>query len=141
MKDIVDLIGRILIALIFLYEGLDSILFYQKNRETMVDYGLTFQTDLLLIGGICVLILGGVLLLLGYRSSFGSILLLIYWIPFTFIVYSFWNDSPDDQRIQAINFMKNLAIAGGLLMIFVNGSGKYSVKTLMANTKVPKRFR
>ncbi|MBX2814413.1 MAG: DoxX family membrane protein [Saprospiraceae bacterium] len=141
MKDIVDLIGRILIALIFIYEGMDSMLYYQKNRETMVDYGLTFQTDLLLIIGIFILLLGGTLLLLGYRSSLGSILLLLYWIPFTFIVYDFWNDAAEDRRVQAILFMRNLAIVGGLLMIFVNGSGKYSVKTLLANTKVPKRFR
>jgi len=40
------------------------------------------------------------------------------------------------QRIQAIMFMKNIAIMGGLLMIIVNGSGRYSIKRLLATLKV-----
>lgn len=141
MKDIFDLIGRVLLAFIFIYEGLDSILYYQKTKETMFDYGLTWQPDILLIGAIVVLMLGGTLLLLGYRSSFGSVLLLLYWIPVTFIVHSWWNDPEPQRREEAILFMRNLAIAGGLLMIFAHGSGKYSVRSLLANTKVPRRFR
>ena len=141
MKGIVDLVGRILMAFIFIYEGIDSILYFGKTRETMIDYGITWQTDILLVGTIVLLMVGGTLLVLGYRSSFGSILLLLYWIPFTFIVYSFWDEPEPQRRIEAIMFMRNLAIAGGLLLIFVNGSGRYSVKSLLANTKVPKKYR
>ena len=141
MKDIVDLIGRILLSTIFLYEAIDSIWYFRKTKMIMTSYGITFQQDLLLMGSIFVLLLGGTLLLLGYRSSFGVVLILMYWIPVTFIVHSFWNDSPPVRRMESILFMKNLAIVGGLLSVFVNGSGKYSMKTLMANTRVPKRFR
>ncbi|MDH3244725.1 MAG: DoxX family protein [Saprospiraceae bacterium] len=141
MKDIVDLIGRVLLGFIFIYEAIDSILYFRKTKQLMTDYGLNFQQDLLLIGAICILLLGGTLLLIGYRSSFGVVLLLLYWIPITFIVHSWWNDPVPEQRLEAIGFMKNMAIAGGLLMVYVNGSGKYSIKTLLANTRVPKRFR
>ena len=141
MKDVVDLIGRILLATIFLYEAIDSIWYFKKTKAIMTSYGINFQQDLLLMASIFLLLLGGTLLLIGYRSRFGAVLILIYWIPLTFIVHSFWNDPPEVRRMESILFMKNMAIAGGLLSVFVNGSGKFSVRTLLANTKVPKRFR
>ncbi|MCO6462275.1 MAG: DoxX family protein [Saprospiraceae bacterium] len=136
MKDIVDLIGRILISTIFLYEAYDSIYYFHMTKATMTSYGLTWRQDLLLTGAIILLLLGGLMVLIGYRSSFGAILLLLYYIPVTLIVHSFWNDPVKVQRIQAIMFMKNLAIIGGLLIIIVNGSGRYSVKRLLATLRV-----
>jgi putative oxidoreductase len=106
------------------------------TKATMTNYGLLWRQDLLLTGAIILLVLGGIMVLIGYRSSFGSLLLLLYYIPVTFIIHSFWNDPEKVQRIQAIMFMKNLAIMGGLLMIIVNGSGKYSIKRLLATIKV-----
>ena len=141
MKDIVDLIGRILLSFIFIYEGIDSIFYFRKTQDTMTEYGITFQQDILLVGVIVLLMIGGILILAGYRTSLGAILLLLYWIPVTFIVHSFWNDPEDMRRLQSVMFMKNIAITGGLLMMFGNRSGKYSIKTLFANTKVPKRYR
>ncbi len=141
MRDVIDLIGRILLSFIFIYEAIDSIFYFKKTKALMTEYGLTFQQDLLLIGAIFLLILGGTLLLIGYRTTFGSILLLLYWLPVTFIVHSFWDDPEPMRRLEAILFMKNIAITGGLLQVMVGSSGKYSIKTLMANTRVPKRFR
>ena len=126
MKDITDLIGRILISFIFLYEAYDSIFYFKETKETMTAYGLDWNQNLLLYGSIFLLVVGGLLVLFGYRSSLGAFMLMIYWIPLTFIVHSYWNDPPDEQRMQAILFMKNLAILGGLLIVIVNGSGKYS---------------
>ncbi len=136
MKDTIDLIARICIALIFLFEAYDSIIFFKSTKESMTQYGITWNQDMLLIVSIFLLILGGILVLIGYRSGFGAVLLLLYWIPLTFIVHSWWNDPIDIQREQSIDFMKNIAIAGGLLMIIVNGSGRFSVRRLFATTRV-----
>ena len=141
MKDILDLIGRILLAVVFFFEAVDSILYFNKTKEVMSKFGLTFQQDIILIFSIAILILGATLLLIGYRSSFGAVLLVLYWLPVTFIVHSFWNDPEEMRRLQSVLFTKSLAIAGGLFLMIVNGSGRYSVKSLLANTKVPKRFR
>lgn len=136
MKDIVDLIARILIACIFLFEAYDSIIFFKATKELMTAYNITWQQDILLSGAIFLLLLGGILILIGYRSSFGAILLLLYWVPVTFILHSWWNEPIELQREDSIAFMKNIAIMGGLLMIYVNGSGRYSVRRLFATTKV-----
>lgn len=137
MKDILDLVGRVLISFIFLFDAFDSIFYFKDTKETMVSYGLNWNQDLLLFGGIFLLLLGGTLVLIGYRSSFGAILLLLYWVPVTFIVHSFWNDPEDIRRFQSVMFTKNMAIVGGLLMVLVNGSGRYSVKRLFATSRVP----
>ena len=136
MKDFLDLLGRIFIATIFIYEAYDSIYYFHMTEATMSMYGLTWRQDLLLVGAIILLVLGGLMVLIGYRSSFGAILLILYYLPVTLIVHSFWNDPVKVQRIQAIMFMKNIAIMGGLLMIIVNGSGRYSIKRLLATLKV-----
>ena len=80
---------------------------------------------------------GALMLLTGYRIKFGVWLLLLYWIPLTCIVYSFWNDPVETQRLNAIFFMRNIAIAGGLLVIAANGAGKYSIKRIMRVSKIP----
>ncbi|MFT4664240.1 MAG: putative oxidoreductase [Polaribacter sp.] len=137
MKDIVDLIARICIALIFLWEAWDSITHYQDTKELMAGYNITAAQDFLLVSAIILMIVGGALVLTGYRSGFGAVLLLLFYIPSTLVMYSWWNDPIEIQREVSILFMKNIAIIGGLLMLYVNGSGRYSIKRLFATTRVP----
>jgi putative oxidoreductase len=137
MKPIFDLIGRIFVSFIFLYEAYDSIFYFKETKEKMTYFGLTWQQDLLLVGAIVLLVLGGTLVSIGYRSSLGAILLMLYWIPLTFIIHDFWNYDEPEKRFQAMLFMKNIAITGGLLIILVNGSGRYSIKRIFATTRVP----
>ncbi len=141
MKDIIDLLGRILLSFIFLYEAYDSIFYFKDTKAAMTAFGIDAHQNVLLYGAIFLLVVGGALVLLGYRSGLGAFLLTVYWIPVTFIVHDYWNYPPEEQRIQAILFTKNLAILGGLLIAWANGSGKYSVKRLFATTKVPQRRR
>lgn len=138
MKDIADLLGRIFISLIFIYEVIDSIVFYDNTKATMTDYGLTWQQDIILIAAISLLVLGATLVLIGYLSRLGATFLLIYYIVFTFYVYSFWNDPEAVKRLNALYFMRNLAVCGGLLILMANGAGKYSVKRLIHVMRLPK---
>ncbi|MCF8239163.1 MAG: DoxX family protein [Saprospiraceae bacterium] len=136
MKSIIDLIGRVFLSVIFLFEAYDSWRYWDETQRQMAESGLTWQPDLLLTCGIFALLLGGILLLIGYRTTFGTILLLLYWVPVTLIVHDFWNHPAPELRLQSILFMKNLAVTGGLLIVLVNGSGRYSIKRLLATTRV-----
>lgn len=136
MKHILDLIGRVFLSVIFLFEAYDSIRYFKETKVQMAEFGLVWQQDMLLGTAIFGLLLGGTLLLLGYRATFGAILLLLYWVPVTLLVHDFWNKPPAMLRLESIIFMKNLAIAGGLLIMIVNGAGKYSIKRLLATTRV-----
>ncbi len=136
MRDITDLIGRIFLATIFIFEAVDSTLYFEKTKQAMTVNGLNWNQEMLLYGAIFLLILGGLMVLFGYRSTLGAILLLMYWVPVTFIVHDFWNYPKEELREQSILFMKNIAIIGGLLMLAGKGSGRYSIKKLLATTRV-----
>ena len=137
MKDIADLLGRIFIAFLFIYEALDALVFFDNTKATMSAYGLTWNQDFLLGTIIFILLFGAILVLIGYYASFGAILLTLYWLPFTLIVYSFWDDPQEYQRLHALYFMRNLAMIGGLLLLMANGAGKYSIKRLIYIMKLP----
>ncbi len=138
MKGIADLLGRIFLGIIFFYEVVDTIFFYENTKETMTAYGLTWGQDTFLISALVLLGLGATLVFIGYFARVGAVFLLLYWIPYTFIVYSFWNDPPDMQRLHALQFMRNMAITGGLLLLLANGSGKYSVRRLIHVMRLPR---
>src|SRR5687768_1780124 len=104
MYHLFDLIGRIMMSAIFIFEAIDSIMYAEHTKVTMADYGIVWRQDLLLYGSITLLIIGALMLLTGYRIKFGVWLLLLYWLPVTCIVYSFWNDPAHIQRLNAIFF-------------------------------------
>jgi len=136
MKDIFDLVGRILLSFIFLFEAYDYIAYAKANKAAMTSYGITWNQDLLLYAAIFLLVLGGLMVLTGYRMRTGAILLLLYWVPWTYAVHDFWDAPADEQRLQSILFMKNVAITGGLLIAATHTSGKYAIRRLFATTRV-----
>lgn len=138
MKDIFDLLGRILLSFIFFFEAYDYFAYDKLNKAAMTIYGLTWNQDFFLYGAILLLLFGAMTILLGYRMRLGALLLLIYWIPLTFIVHDFWREDPAGAtyRLQSILFMKNIAITGGLLMAATHVSGKYRLRRIFATTNV-----
>ena len=137
MRDYVDLLARIFISFIFLYEAYDSIVFFKNTKETMTAYGITWNQDLLLIAVIFLLILGSIMILIGYYASVGAFLILLYWIPFTLIVYSFWNDPLEIRRVNSLYFMRNAGTASALLLLIVNGAGRFSVRRIFHVLDLP----
>lgn len=139
MKDYMDLIGRILMSIIFYFEAYDKIFYMTPTKATMTEWGITWNQNLLIYGSGFCLILGATLILIGYRSGLGAFLILLYWIPLTFILDKFWEIPLTDhetRRSVALHFMKNIAIAGGLLLLLVNGSARFRVKRLLSTTRV-----
>lgn len=137
MKDFFDLLGRILLSFIFFFEAYDYFAYEKLNKEAMMIYGLTWNQDFFLYGAILLLFIGALMILLGYRMRLGVILLLIYWVPMTFVVHDFWAETEAAAfRLQSILFMKNLAITGGLLITSSHASGKYRLRRLFATTNV-----
>lgn len=136
MKDLVDLIARLCISAIFFYEAYDSIAFAKSTKAKMTDYGITWQQDTLFIMAASLLVIGAIFLLIGYRARLAAVLLLLYWLPLTFIIHSFWNDPEDIRRVQSILFMNDIAIAGGLLLISIHGSGRWSVRRLLDSRRI-----
>jgi len=121
MEGLAPLIGRILIAQIFLMSGFGKIFNFAGTQEYMAGHGMPF-TALLLFGAIVFEIGGGLSLLLGFKARWGAVALIVFLIPTTLIFHTALA-----ERMQQIQFMKNSAILGGLLMVARFGAGSLSV--------------
>lgn len=66
-----------------------------------------------------LLLLGGLSVLTGYQTDVGLVLLLVFFIPVTFMMHNFWKVEDQQMKmIEMVNFMKNLALVGSILMLF-----------------------
>ncbi len=138
MKNTADLIGRILIGLFFFYQAFDTMVFFDDTRETLTNYGIHFAQDFLIVGSIIILLVGAIMVIIGYYASIGALLLFIYWFVFTLVVYSFWNEPEETKNLHLISFMRNLALCGGLLILVANGAKDFSVKRILHVMRLPK---
>jgi len=124
--DITTLAGRILIAVIFLISGFFKVGGYAQ----IVAYATAVHLP---APGVAIAIaaaveLGcGLAILAGFRTRFAAWLLFLYLLPVTYFFHNFWAVQGQEQQMQMINFLKNVAIMGGLLVLSVNGAGAYSV--------------
>ena len=114
MINIIDLIGRILISALFLLNGIFKISNYEGTIGWMESFGMP---GMFIVPAIIVEIAGPVLIVIGYKTKFAAGLLSLFCITTAFI---FHNDFTD--QMQFTSFLKNIALAGGFLILFVNGA-------------------
>jgi putative oxidoreductase len=136
MKDIIDLLGRLFIAALFLFLALDKSVDKTATLHLMDKYGFTWNPGFLYHAALFALGIGALLVAFGYRVGIGTILICIYWLPYTFAVYDFWNTNAAKAHYDQMLFMRNIAIVGGLFILSANGAGRYSIKRLLATTRV-----
>jgi len=126
LNKYVPLLGRLLLSQIFILSGISKLMNWSGTEAYMAAQGMPL-VPLLLLGATVVEILGGLSLLLGWQARWGAFIVFLYLIPTTLIFHNFWAYHGAEQQMQMINFMKNLAIMGGLLMMAANGPGLWSV--------------
>jgi putative oxidoreductase len=121
LKAFGSLIGRILLILIFLQSGIGKIENFQGTAQYMAKFGMPL-TNFLLVGAIFLELAGSITIILGYHTRFGALLLLIFLIPTTLIFHSDFA-----ERMQMIQFMKNVSMFGGCLILLSAGAGRFSL--------------
>ena len=110
-NPLVDGIARVLIALVFVYALVGKLSGFAAVAGKIAAKGLPFPSALL--GAAVVLLLSGsALLISGWRSRLGAVLLLLFLVPTSLI---FHGDVGDP--LQRIQLLKNVAIIGGLLLV------------------------
>ena len=117
--QILELVGRIFISLIFLLAGVGKIFNYEGTIGYMESYGIP---GYLLIPAIVIEILFPLLVIIGYKTKFSAMILSLFAILLALIFHTDFSN-----QMQLMSFLKNFAIAGGFLIIFVRGAGKYSI--------------
>lgn len=122
-----SLLGRILIALIFILSGFSKIAGFDGTVGYIASQGLP-APQLLAIAAIIMEIGGGLMLVLGWRARWGAAALFVFTALAALLFHNFWSAPADQAQIQMIMFMKNISIMGGLLFVLVYGSGQLSLE-------------
>lgn len=122
--DIVLIIGRVLFSLIFVASGVAHL----TKLEAMTGYAQYKKVPaakLSVIATGLMLIIGGLYVALGIYADLGALLLAIFLLLSAFKMHDFWNvTDAQAKQSEMTSFMKNLALAGASLIIFVLvGSG------------------
>jgi putative oxidoreductase len=121
----VALLGRILYSGIFIATVFSH--FTERAIRYAASMGVPLADVLVPLSGIIATV-GGVGILIGYRAKVGAWLVVLFLVPVTLIMHRFWGLSdPLLAEMQQINFMKNLALLGGALLIAYFGSGPLSL--------------
>jgi putative oxidoreductase len=120
MKDITALIGRALLASLFIWSGWGKLSGFSGAASYIASKGIPMPQVIAALA-IAMELGGGILLLIGLKARWIALAFVGFLIIITPIFHNFW-DVPDAQvRMQQINFMKNVAILGGMLMIAAFG--------------------
>lgn len=119
LGDAAKLVGRILLALMFVLAGWSKIGGYAGTQQYMASAGVP---GLLLPLVIIVELIGGLMIVVGYKTRLAALVLFAFTIVASLLFHQFWA-----QPAQYQAFMKNLAVAGGFLVLFAAGAGAYSV--------------
>ena len=125
MINIIDLIGRIFLSLLFLLNGYFKILDYDGTIEWMEGYGIP---GIFLTPAIILEIAGPVLIIIGYKAKVAAGLLAAFCITTALIFHIDFSN-----QMQITSFLKNIALAGGFLFIVVNGTKTVSYTHLRAH--------
>lgn len=114
--------GRILMSAIFIMAGINKIGGYTATQGYMESVGVP---GMLLPFVIALEIGGGLAVLLGWQTRIAAFLLAGFSVLSALIFHFNFGD-----QMQSILFMKNLAMAGGLLFLVTAGAGNWSIDTL-----------
>lgn len=120
MAFIASVLGRMLIALIFIVSGIIKVMHVSATAE-FIERVTTLPPSLALPVGIFEIVFG-VFLAIGFMTRISSILLFVFTIG---TIVLFHNRVGDAQAVQIA--LRNVAIAGGLLMVFAYGQARGSV--------------
>lgn len=119
MNKYADLLGRILMALIFVMAGVTKVMNYDATAADMLAHGIP---GMLLPVVIFTELAGGLAIILGWKTRIAAFAL----AGFSVVTALLMHNDPNSQ-VEGIMLMKNLAMAGGFLVIFANGAGPLSM--------------
>lgn len=123
------LAGRVMLSVIFLMSAVgNKIPNFSQVAGYMESVGVP-AAKVMLAGAIVFLLVGGVSLVVGYKARLGATLLLVFLVLATYFFHNFWAFDPETPEFQnqMIQFMKNLALMGAMLMVMANGAGPWSI--------------
>jgi putative oxidoreductase len=122
------LVGRLLIALLFVPAGLSKIGGFDGTVGYIASKGLPAPT----LGAVIAILGLGLALAFGFKARASALVLAIFSVVSGIIFHNYWAMEAAQVMVNQIMFMKNLAIAGGLLGVVAWGAGAFSLDAKLA---------
>ena len=132
LQNPLALIGRILLALIFITSGFGKIAGFAGTAGYIASKGLPLASVVAALT-IVVELGGGLAILFGFATRWAALALAVFSVLAGVIFHNYWAVPADQVMMQQINFWKNIAIAGGFLMVAAYGPGAISVDAKCAS--------
>ena len=125
-QNILTLVGRALIALLFIPAGLSKIGAFAGVAGYIASKGVPLPQVAAVVGIVAEVGLGA-LILIGWQTRWAALGMAIFTVVITFIFHNFWARPAEQVMAQQQAFFKNIAVVGGLLALVAWGAGGYSV--------------
>ena len=109
---IIEVLGRILLSSLFLIEGVRKFFFQEETIMYMEDYGVP---EILFFPSIILEILFPILLIIGYKTRISALIMALFTLTVAIIFHTDFQN-----QMELIIFLKDIAIAGGFLIIAAN---------------------
>jgi putative oxidoreductase len=119
-------IARVLLALMFVLAGIGKLTGLEGTAGYIASKGLPAPMLLAVAAGVVELV-AGVLLIIGWQARWAALALAAFTLVATVIFHNYWSLPAEQQMMQQLMFMKNLAVTGGLLFVFAFGAGTLSL--------------
>lgn len=127
MQGAVTLLARLMIAMVFSNALSTTVLQFPQTVDFMQQKGVPVPKLALFVAN-GLLLLGCLTVILGAWTRIGAVFLFVFLAAATFYFHDFWRVlDPVQRQLQTFQFMKNLAIGGGLLTLAAYGGGPWSV--------------
>ncbi len=122
----VVVIARVLLAAMFILAGFSKFGNLQGTAGYIASGGLPMASVLAFLVA-SLEVVGGLALAVGFQARIAAAALAGFTLLATFLFHNFWAMPAEQAFVQQLMFMKNLAVVGGLLMVFSFGAGPASV--------------
>ena len=126
LQNPLALVGRLLLALLFLPAGISKIGGFAGTAGYIASKGLPFPTLAAAIA-IIVEVAGGLALIAGFGTRWAALALAGFTLVATFFFHNYWGVPADQAMVQQLMFFKNIAVVGGLLVLAAHGAGAWSL--------------
>jgi putative oxidoreductase len=125
-SDALALVGRILLGSIFVLSGFQKLMGYSGVVASIAGKGLPMP-EVLAVLTVAVELGAALLLVVGWKARWAALLIFLFIIPVSLVFHNFWTMEGAQAAMNRIQFLKNVAIMGGMLMVAAFGPGRYSI--------------
>lgn len=125
-KSYVSVVGRLLLALMFIMAGFGKLTNLQGTAGYIASGGLPAPMVLAVLVGLLELV-GGLALVVGYQVRWVGLALALFTLAASVLFHAYWSAPADQQMVAQMLFMKNLSVAGGMFLISALGAGPLSL--------------